>query len=377
MKNIINISVIVCVIISLYSCTDMEDIYKEYVVPGGITYPQKPMKPMAYSGDSRIMLKWSKGNDPSIVKATVSWDNGAQMKEFAIDGNKKDIEIILEGLEEKDYFFTVRTFDAKGNGSVPIELNSLAYGESYKSSIYNRTFEMAYVDVEKLVVEWNPADISNGMVYTELYYLNKAGEKQTLEIDAKFNDKCVIDDYKLGTDISHKSFFIPDTTCVDVFETQIDKTVPSTILDRSDWTITASSYEETAQMPNGGDPKFVLDGLPTYWHSLHSSSQPGYPHWLAVDMKKQVNIKRVVLQCRNDGNSKRYSFKNFTILGSQDGVAWKELETYDVYTREDPKPQYYPVYTKETFRHFKILMNAGYEFFADLSELSILGIEKE
>ncbi|WP_106831832.1 DUF4998 domain-containing protein [Parabacteroides pacaensis] len=391
MKKIINLSFLLGMIFVLYSCMKMEDAYKEYVVPDGITYPQKPVNAKAYSGDGRVVLKWKKGNDPSIVKAVVSWNNKEQEREFDIDGNKKDVEIVLDNLEEKNYSFIITTLDSKGNSSIPVELNSVVYGDSYKSSIYNRSLNIAYLDNEKLVLEWNTADISNGLKYTELYYLNKQGEKQTLKIDAYSNENNIITDYRVGTEISYKSFFIPDTTCVDVFETSQEANIPLTIIDRSGWSITASSYEETGQTGYGGaEPERVLDGLientpnaglvPTYWHSRHSGDSPGYPHWLAVDMKKKINIKRVVLQCRNDPNcTTGYPFSNFSILGSNDGIEWTNLETYDIYSRSNTAPQYYPVDVKESYSHFKIIMNQAYDNgkYAHLAELSILGIEQE
>ena len=135
----------------------------------------------------------------------------------------------------------------------------------------------------------------------------------------------------------------------------------------------------------------MLDGLientpnaglvPTYWHSRHTGANaPGFPHWLAVDMKKKVNIRRVVLQCRNDPNCRTgYSFSNFTIQGSNDGENWVELETYNTYSRSETAPQYYPVDTDESFTYFKIVMNTSYDNspYAHLAELSILGEEKE
>ena len=68
---------------------------------------------------------------------------------------------------------------------------------------------------------------------------------------------------------------------------------------------------------------------------------------------------------------------NFTIQGSNDGTNWVDLETYDVYSRTDKNPQYYPVETKEYYSHFKIVMNTGYGQYADLCELAVLGVERE
>ena len=388
MKKIVYIGIL-CTFF-LASCMQLEDAYDKYLVPGGYIYPQKPTNARACSGDARVVLKWDKGSDPSIVEALVSWNNGEGSREFPINGNVEDIEIEVDNLQEKDYSFQIQTFDAEGNVSVPVEVNSQAYGDLYKSSIYDRAITLAYMNQDELIIEWNTGDISNGLQYTELRYKNAGGEDCLLKIDAEDNNETVIGDYLLGSSITTRSFYVPDTTCVDVFETKETVTEPLSIIDRSDWTITASSYEPTGQTGYGGaNPERVLDGLiewapnananvPTYWHSQHTGSGSNFPHWLAVDMKKPINIKRVVLQCRNDPNcTTGYSFSNFTIQGSNDGEEWIDLETYDVYSRTDKNPQYYPVDTKEYYSHFRIVMNTGYGQYADLCELAILGIERE
>ena len=389
MKKILFLSVIAAVVCST-ACTKLEDAYDKYIVPGGYIYPQKPTNAAAYSGDGRVVLEWERGTDPSIAKALVSWNNNEGSREFDINGNVEDVRVEIDGLSEKDYSFQVQTLDAQGNISVPVELNSYAYGDLYKSSIYDRGITLAYMNQDKLVIEWSDGDITNGLQYTELRYQDAGGEEQTLTIDAEATGETILNDYLLGTNLVTKSFYRPDTTCVDLFETKETATEPLSIIDRSDWTITASSYEPTGQNGyGGGNPERVLDGLiewapnananvPTYWHSQHTGSGSSFPHWLAVDMKKPVNIKRVVLQCRDDPNcTTGYSFSNFTIQGSNDGVEWTDLETYDVYSRTDKNPQYYPVNTKEYYTHFRIVMNTGYGPYADLCELAILGVEQE
>jgi hypothetical protein len=55
----------------------MDSTYKQYVVPGGLTYAGKPTSPKAYSGLNRIKIAWLRGADPSVVKAKIFWNNFA------------------------------------------------------------------------------------------------------------------------------------------------------------------------------------------------------------------------------------------------------------------------------------------------------------
>ena len=58
------------------------------------------------------------------------------------------------------------------------------------------------------------------------------------------------------------------------------------LLNRSNWTITASSEETTGEGTNGFATCIIDGKLGTYWHSQWSGSEPGYPHWFMVDMKE-------------------------------------------------------------------------------------------
>lgn len=363
---------------ALHGCSGMEDIYKEYVVYGGHTYPQKPTSPRAYSGDGRVVIKWKKGVDTSIVKAIVSWDDGRNSREFEIDTNAAEIELELDNLEERDYSFNIRTVDAEGNKSIPVEVNTRAYGDTYKSSLYNRTIGLAYLNNEnQLVVEWNEADRTSGIIKSEFTYTNAAGNAVTKVIEAEEKEPFVITDYKMDTKFSYQSFFLPDTTCVDIFASIKQEEFPLTIIDRSQWTAEASSYEDHAQLPAGGPANFVLDGNKfTFWHSAHDPIQVGPPHWIAVDMKRPILIKRLMLQGRNDGNGQDLMFDHFKVqVRNSNTEDWVDLDEFDVPNRGERGMQYYPVVTKKYYSQLRIYVERTIEFFCALSEVAVLGLE--
>ncbi|MBO5974130.1 MAG: CotH kinase family protein, partial [Paludibacteraceae bacterium] len=58
-------------------------------------------------------------------------------------------------------------------------------------------------------------------------------------------------------------------------------------LDRSNWTITASSQEATGEGAGNGVATCIIDGQSnTFWHSQWQGSEPGYPHWFMIDMQE-------------------------------------------------------------------------------------------
>lgn len=380
MKTTIKILFTLGIILALHGCSGMEDIYEKYVVYGGRVYPQKATDPQGCSGDSRAVIKWKKGVDSSVIKAIVSWDDGKNSKEFDINSHAEEVELLLTNLEERDYSFSIRTCDAQGNKSIPVEVNTRAYGETYKSSLYNRTIGLAYLNDENgLVVEWNEADVTSGIVRSELTYTNTLGTSVTKVIEADEKAPFIIKDYKLDTKFVHQSFFVPDTTCIDTFTGTKEEELPLTIIDRSNWTAEASSYEDNAQLPAGGPADFVLDGNKlTFWHTAHDPVQVGPPHWIAVDMKRPILIKRIMLQGRNDGNGQDLMFDHFKVqVRNSDTEEWMDLDEFDVPNRGDRGMQYYPVVTKKYYSQMRIYVEKTFEFFCGLSEVAILGLEEE
>lgn len=367
-------------ILGLQGCSGMEDIYKDYIIYGGRIYPQKPTEPQGYSGDGRVVIKWKKGVDSSIVKAIVSWDDGRNSKEFDISDNTKEIELVLDHLEERDYSFSIRTCDAEGNKSIPVEVNTRAYGDTYKSSLYNRSIGLAYInDENNLVVEWNEADVTSGIIKSEFTYINTSGKSVTKTIKAEEKDPFIIKDYKPDTKYSHQSFFLPDTTCIDTFTGIVEEDLPLTIIDRSNWTAEASSYEDDAQLAAGGGPAdLVLDGNKyTFWHTAHDPVQVGPPHWIALDMKRPVLIKRLMLQGRNDGNGQDLMFDHFKVqVRNSNTEEWVDLDEFDVPNRGERGMQYYPITTKKYYSQLRIYVERTVEFFCALSEVAVLGLNE-
>ena len=75
------------------------------------------------------------------------------------------------------------------------------------------------------------------------------------------------------------------------------------LLDRSNWTITASSEETTGEGTNGF-ATCIIDGKQgTFWHSQWEGSEPGYPHWFMIDMKESKAFDAFEYVSRGAGTS--------------------------------------------------------------------------
>ena len=66
----------------------------------------------------------------------------------------------------------------------------------------------------------------------------------------------------------------------------------ATKLDRTGWTVTASSEEASGEGTGNGVPSCIVDeSLTTYWHSKWQGGEETYPHWFKIDMKSVKSIE--------------------------------------------------------------------------------------
>lgn len=357
--------------VSYYSCKKMDDTFKEFVVPGGIIYPGKATAPIAYPGKNRVMLSWQKGTDPNVSKARIYWNNFTESIDVNVDPEDKIINVVIEELKEQSYTFTIVTYDFEGNKSVSVEINCDVFGEHYASGLVNRVVELSDLDSDgRLILQMNNAAILNGAIYTEFYYTNISEE----EIIKKVPAELLVDtlfDYKRGTSYKHRTVFIPDSGSIDYFFTEfiVVKEI-SQKLQKSSWIATASSYEMTGQLPNGSPYKVIDDDLSTFWHSRHTSSPTGYPHWLAVDLQQNVVLTKVELTSRS--THFHQDFTDFILQGSVDGLTWIGLHEFKL--QETGNTQSFIINNAAQFRHVRIYMTKGPTVHSHLAEFSVYGI---
>ena len=76
------------------------------------------------------------------------------------------------------------------------------------------------------------------------------------------------------------------------------------MLNRSEWTVTASSQEASGEGAGNGVASCIIDGNnSTHWHSQWSGSELGYPHWFMIDMKEVKSFDEFEYISRGNGTS--------------------------------------------------------------------------
>lgn len=353
------------------SCRKMDTTYKDFIVPGGKTYPGKALNAVASGGDQRIKISWPRGVDPNLKRAAIFWNNKADSVVFDIPATGDEISYILTNMQEKIYSFTIRTYDDKGNISVPVEVTGSVYGSNYQSSILNRFVASAQYGANKdVVINWGPADKASGLYATEVIYTNNAGQQKKQWFNAS-QTRSVIADYKEDTDYKIRSAYLPDSLAIDTFYTEYEQRAVDKMrkFEKASWTVTADSREERDD-PNATlytPAKAIDNDINTFWHTPWTVFTP-FPHWLAVDMKQTFTVGYVELTCRQNNTR---GITEFSIQGSMDGTNWTTYNTYNLIQQN--ATQRFEVSGNPQIRHIRIYATKGVEAPTHLAEFSVFG----
>jgi hypothetical protein len=195
----------------------MDDTYKEYVVPRGITYPGKAVSPVVYPGYNRALVEWNTGNDPKVVKTMIFWNNYTDSAAVDVPAGQAVVGKIIEPLEENDYTFIIRTYDEKGNVSVPSEVTGSVYGEAFRSRLINRTLTAVETGGGKITVAWGDK-VTYGL-WSELHYVNRTGTATVKKIAMNETNTELID---YQSDLRSLTMCLPSATAIDTVSTALE-----------------------------------------------------------------------------------------------------------------------------------------------------------
>lgn len=354
---------------AIAGCRKMDDNYKDYIVKGGIVYPGKPVSVSIYPGNNRARITWLRGTDPKVVKARIFWNNYTDSVELDIPEKTDTVKYTFQSLPEGDYTFNIRTYDEHYNSSVPVEISGRVFGDTYGATLLNRPVtanELAFSGTLK--INWGTADTVNGAIGTEVRYTNAAGAETIARFDIGAPSS-VITDYKPGTTYQFRTMYLPDSLAIDTFYTAYEASRSEFKISKQGWTAYANSYEPSGQLPNGAPEKVIDDNPATYWHSVHTSPSPRYPHWIVVGTVNTVELTRIELTSRSDYY--REDFTAFKIEGSMDANTWTELGSF---TMPDlTGPQSFNIPGKPQVKFIRIYMTAGPTIHSHLAEFSAFG----
>ena len=134
--------------------------------------------------------------------------------------------------------------------------------------------------------------------------------------------------------------------------------------DKSGWTVTACSSEETAS--ENAPARNAIDGnANTIWHTRYSGSTASAPHHITIDMGRTHAICGFLATPRMDDGSSNGLIRKYQLLASTDGKQWRNISYGD----------WLPYCTEVTFdtyecRYLRLVSSEG--TYASLAEFDVV-----
>ncbi|MCL3780690.1 hypothetical protein EMN47_09865 [Prolixibacteraceae bacterium JC049] len=348
MKKHISYILIGILSFGLFACQDQTEVYEEFVIPGGKSYPGQVIAPMVFSGKNRVLIVAKAPVDPLVTEMRVYRNYYKDSIVVSLEEKKELIELEINGLEEENHTFAIKTIDANGNKSVPRFLFGSVYGDNYKKRISNRTFVKAVVNDEgALKVDFGDADISNGAIESWVNYVNNEDQEVVTKVSVQ-EESVTITDFKSSA--KYLTRFLPAANCIDTFSTDFANISVLKKIENAEWEVI--DYSTQHSDGENAAANFIDGDNGTRWHSKAGGSD--YPHHITVDLGKSYNVAQFEL-FRMKGDDRGPD--KFELFVSTDAENWTKLGAFD-FNRKTDDGQLYSV-TPTNARYFKYVATEG------------------
>ncbi|QJB32284.1 hypothetical protein HF329_13500 [Chitinophaga oryzae] len=327
----------------LTSCTK-GDAFKKYMEGGEITYPGRVDTVLAQPGYGRIQLLLVPGNDPLVTKFRIFWNSNKDSVEVPAKqhSGKDTLPVLISGLPEGNYNFTVYSYDKDNNRSVIVNVFGTAYGKSYAGTLVNRTLKSVTQspDGQKIFLNWGePAAGEQGI---EVTYVSAGGTTQKIIAHAGDN-RTVLPDYAERSPLTYRSMYKPDTTAFEFFYPELSAvTLPAfeRELSKADFKVLPLPTD----VKDGGYG-WLIDYL---WDNNYDvpgfATQSVIPCWFTIDVGTAAPLSRFKVWQAADRLYNQENVKTFELYGSNspapDG-SWNSWTMIGAY--ESVKPSGLPV----------------------------------
>jgi hypothetical protein len=201
----------------------MDDYRNKYMAGGAITYPGKMDSVMAFSGKNRVKISGLFTSDPKIVQYKVFWNSRQDSAEIPVHrtAGVDTANVIIPDLAEGLMSFEIRTYDAEGHISIPVNTSANVFGDLYQSSLINRGIVNAEMKKDgSALITWADVSKDAGVIYMQIRYDDNAGiTHDTLITSVLTGLSTSLPDFKSGNTFSYRTAYLPNTTAIDTFYT--------------------------------------------------------------------------------------------------------------------------------------------------------------
>ncbi|MGV3766247.1 MAG: DUF4998 domain-containing protein [Chitinophagaceae bacterium] len=204
-----------CTSAMLLSCSKWDD-YKKHIETGEILYTGKLDSAKIFSGKERIQVYGLLNSDPKIVALKVFWNEMKDSAVYEIKPAQVDTFRQFINISEGIRPFTIYTYDAQGNKSVPVVVTGVSYGSAYRRKLTNRILAGIEHEPGYSMMNWEQLDPSVGPQYTEVQYTDSGSTRSVLVKPSEA--AAVMPGMDTTTMVRYRTIFKPDPTSVDTFQ---------------------------------------------------------------------------------------------------------------------------------------------------------------
>jgi len=197
----------------------MYSLHDEYMQRGETIYVGQPDSVKIFPGKNRVKITY-RNYDPKVGKLTIYWDFRDGSASFDVPANKlgEEVEMIVEGLKEKQYTFELVTTNPVGlYSSIPLYITGQVYGTNYVATLSNRKISKASIfpsNNNRIEIVWT--NVIDNMVCVELLYHNTLNEETILLVDNNQMETIITD--SKDENIRYRTLHLPEN-CIDMFYT--------------------------------------------------------------------------------------------------------------------------------------------------------------
>ena len=205
------------------SCKKMDD-YKKFAEGGEIVYPATFDSLKVIPGNGRAMITGLLSGIPNVVKFRVYWNDGLDSLEAPIvrKGKIDTIKQIIPNLPEGPRTFILRTFDNKGNHSIPMTITGNVYGPNFQASVTERGNRAVFKSIlnKDGAAEITLADVDAyvNVLGMHVRYYDATDKVRDTVIPVKLKDQvAVVPGVSVQRPITYNTLYLPDSVGIDTF----------------------------------------------------------------------------------------------------------------------------------------------------------------
>ncbi len=199
------------------------DSYKDHIQNGEIIYSGKIDPVTAYSGYKRVRITGQFTADPKVTTVKIFWNNGKDSAAFntastMVNGRFDQTFPVAEGLTN----FTLFTYDAAGNKSVPVYASATIYGDIYQSALQNRLISVAQMQTNGTAkIDWADVNANAGVIGMQIKYTDVTNvvRDTTIVSTSATGFSTTLPAYKPELPFQYRTLYKPSAAAIDTFYT--------------------------------------------------------------------------------------------------------------------------------------------------------------